>query len=117
MGALPPGGLASRRGGGSSAVVVIPTLNEEQSIAGGAQRSARLGRAHHRGRRRQSRCDRRARRGRRRRLIAAGRGYGRACLAAALAAEAASILVFMDGDGADDPKAIGRLIDRSARSI
>jgi glycosyltransferase involved in cell wall biosynthesis len=43
-------------------------------------------------------------------VIAAGRGYGRACLAGAQAAEAADIVVFMDGDGADDPAAIARLV-------
>ena len=43
-------------------------------------------------------------------VIAAGRGYGRACLAAAEAAVDAEILVFMDGDGADDPSAIERFV-------
>jgi glycosyltransferase involved in cell wall biosynthesis len=42
--------------------------------------------------------------------IAVGRGYGRACLAGAQAADGAEILVYMDGDGADDPAAITRLI-------
>jgi glycosyltransferase involved in cell wall biosynthesis len=42
-------------------------------------------------------------------VIAAGRGYGRACLAGAQAANA-DILVYMDGDGADDPAAIAALI-------
>src|SRR5262249_20532864 len=42
-------------------------------------------------------------------VIAAGRGYGRACLAGAQAADA-EIVVFMDGDGADDPAAIAALI-------
>ena len=42
-------------------------------------------------------------------VIDAGRGYGRACLKAALAAPADAIMVFMDGDGADDPGAIGTL--------
>jgi glycosyltransferase involved in cell wall biosynthesis len=41
--------------------------------------------------------------------IAAGRGYGRACLAGATAAGATDIIVFMDGDGADDPAAIAGL--------
>lgn len=42
----------------------------------------------------------------------AGRGYGRACAAGAAAATAAGagILVFMDGDGADDPRLIPALI-------
>ncbi len=43
-------------------------------------------------------------------VIAAGPGYGRACLAGAQAAEGADILVFMDGDGADDPAGIPALI-------
>jgi glycosyltransferase involved in cell wall biosynthesis len=43
-------------------------------------------------------------------VIAVGRGYGRACLAGAQAADAAEILVYMDGDGADDPAAIARLV-------
>ena len=40
-----------------------------------------------------------------------GRGYGRACLAGAQAAQAEDILVFMDGDGADDPAAIAAMVD------
>ena len=50
-------------------------------------------------------------------VIAAGRGYGRACLRAAEAAADAAILVFMDGDGANDPAEIARLVDpiRSGR--
>ena len=43
-------------------------------------------------------------------VIDAGRGYGRACLKAAMAAPAGAIMVFMDGDGADDPEAIGMLV-------
>jgi glycosyltransferase involved in cell wall biosynthesis len=43
-------------------------------------------------------------------VIAVGRGYGLACLAGAQAAEDADILVYMDGDGADDPAAIAALI-------
>src|SRR2546430_7143396 len=41
----------------------------------------------------------------------AGRGYGRACLAATMAAEEADIVVFMDGDGADDPRSIAALVE------
>jgi glycosyltransferase involved in cell wall biosynthesis len=44
-------------------------------------------------------------------VIDAGRGYGRACLIGAQAAEQADIILFMDGDGADDPTAIGALTD------
>jgi glycosyltransferase involved in cell wall biosynthesis len=43
-------------------------------------------------------------------VIEVGRGYGRACLAAAVAADDADILVFMDGDGADDPASIAALV-------
>lgn len=42
-------------------------------------------------------------------VIAAGRGYGRACLEAARAADA-EIVVFMDGDGADDLRHIADLV-------
>jgi glycosyltransferase involved in cell wall biosynthesis len=44
-------------------------------------------------------------------VIDVGRGYGRACLAGAEAAATDDILVFMDGDGADDPAAIGAMVD------
>jgi glycosyltransferase involved in cell wall biosynthesis len=43
-------------------------------------------------------------------VIAVGRGYGLACLTGARAAADAEIVVFMDGDGADDPAAIAALI-------
>jgi glycosyltransferase involved in cell wall biosynthesis len=44
-------------------------------------------------------------------VIAVGRGYGLACLTGAQAAADADIIVFMDGDGADDPAAIAELIE------
>jgi len=43
-------------------------------------------------------------------VVAIGRGYGLACLKGAQAAAASDIIVFMDGDGADDPAAIAELI-------
>jgi glycosyltransferase involved in cell wall biosynthesis len=43
-------------------------------------------------------------------VISVGRGYGMACLKGAQAAETADIVVFMDGDGADDPAAIAALV-------
>jgi glycosyltransferase involved in cell wall biosynthesis len=43
-------------------------------------------------------------------VIGVGRGYGLACLKGAEAAGTADIVVFMDGDGADDPAAIGALV-------
>jgi glycosyltransferase involved in cell wall biosynthesis len=44
-------------------------------------------------------------------VISVGRGYGLACLIGAQAAAGADIIVFMDGDGADDPAAIAALVD------
>jgi glycosyltransferase involved in cell wall biosynthesis len=92
--------------------VVIPTLNEEASIAGvvsalpsdlvnrvivadGGSTDATAERARAAGAE----------------VIAAGRGYGRACLAGAWAAGDAEIVVFMDGDGADDPAGIAALVE------
>jgi glycosyltransferase involved in cell wall biosynthesis len=43
-------------------------------------------------------------------VVAVGRGYGLACLTGAQAAADADILVYMDGDGADDSTAIAALI-------
>ena len=43
-------------------------------------------------------------------VIAVGRGYGLACLTGAQAAADADIVVFMDGDGADDPAAIAAMV-------
>ena len=100
------------------AVVVIPTLDEAQSIAAvvrsiprplvariivadGGSRDATVRRAQEAGAE----------------VIGAGRGYGRACLAATMAADDADIVVFMDGDGADDPQVIARFLEpiRSGR--
>ena len=107
--------LASDQGAAGKAsaiVVIIPTLDEEQSIADvvrslpraivsrvivadGGSRDATAQRASAAG------AD----------VIDAGPGYGRACLAATVAAEDADIVVFMDGDGADDPQNIARLVE------
>ena len=100
------------------AVVVIPTLDEAQSIAAvvrsiprplvgriivadGGSRDATVRRAQEAGAE----------------VIGAGRGYGRACLSATMAADEADIVVFMDGDGADHPQEIARLLEpiRSGR--
>lgn len=43
-------------------------------------------------------------------VLDVGRGYGRACLMAAIAADGDDIMVFMDGDGADDPASIAALV-------
>jgi glycosyltransferase involved in cell wall biosynthesis len=103
---------AANRGPMPRAAVVIPTLNEEASIGGvvralprdrvsriivadGGSTDATVARARDAG------AD----------VIAAGRGYGRACLAGAEGATDAEIVIFMDGDGADDPASIGALVD------
>jgi len=50
------------------------------------------------------------------RVLALGRGYGRACAAGAEAADGAStILVFLDGDGADRTDLMARLVAPIAR--
>jgi glycosyltransferase involved in cell wall biosynthesis len=91
--------------------VVIPTLNEEAAIGGvvrallaervdrvivadGGSTDATAARAREAGAE----------------VIAAGRGYGRACLAGTEAAPHADIIVFMDGDGADDPASLAALV-------
>ena len=103
--------VAARAAGNAGIAVVIPTLDEEVSIgevvrriprdlmsrvivADGGSSDATAARARAAG------AD----------VIAAGVGYGRACHAAARAAEGCAIVVFMDGDGADDPLALERLI-------
>jgi len=43
-------------------------------------------------------------------ILESQRGYGAACLAGALAAPQADILVFLDGDGSDDPAEIARVL-------
>ena len=43
-------------------------------------------------------------------VISVGRGFGRACLLGAQAADSSDIVVFMDGDGADDPEFIAALV-------
>lgn len=43
-------------------------------------------------------------------VISAGRGFGRACLLGAQAADNSDIIAFMDGDGADDPDFITTLV-------
>src|SRR5437868_3393474 len=45
-------------------------------------------------------------------VIAAGKGYGQACLTGALSVEDCDIVVFMDGDGADDAQAIRQIVAR-----
>jgi glycosyltransferase involved in cell wall biosynthesis len=92
-------------------VVVIPTLNEEQSIGDVVRRIPRDPVSRVIVADDGSRDDTVARAAAAgAEVIDAGRGYGRACLAGALAAEDADVIVFMDGDGADDPAAIDDLV-------
>ena len=91
-------------------ILAIPTLNEEESIgpllraiprdhvdgmivADGGSTDATVTRA----------------RGEGATVLDAGRGYGRACFRAAQSAPPNAILVYMDGDGADDPALISAL--------
>jgi glycosyltransferase involved in cell wall biosynthesis len=104
---LPGGALASAR-----VAVAIPALNEEASIAAvvaaiprplasriivadGGSRDATAAAAAAAGAQ----------------VIAAGRGYGRACWRATELADDAEIMVFMDGDGADDPASLAALVE------
>ena len=102
--------------GAGAVTVVIPTLNEAETIAAviatvrvplprplvrevivadGGSTDATAARATAAGAR----------------VLAAGRGYGRACAAGAAAADPAStILVFLDGDGADRADLLHRLV-------
>jgi glycosyltransferase involved in cell wall biosynthesis len=103
---------AARGAATSPVVVIIPTLDEEHSIADvvtsiprsivsriivadSGSSDATAARA------RQAGAD----------VIDVERGYGRACRNAVAAAVDADIVVFMDGDGADDPRAIARLVE------
>lgn len=50
------------------------------------------------------------------RVVAAGRGYGRACLRGAIeAGSETEIIVFMDGDGSDHPEVVAALVEPIAR--
>lgn len=94
--------------------LIIPTLNEAESIAAVVRevpRSAVDSIIVADGGSIDDTCARAAAAGAS--IVRAGRGYGRACLAGAMAADA-EILVFMDGDGADDPSVIGELVRRIA---
>jgi len=92
--------------------VVIPTFNEAESIGAVVAELPRgiVGRVivvdggstdETRQRAREAGAD----------VIEVGRGYGLACLTGAQAAAGADIVVFMDGDGADDPSAIAAMVE------
>jgi len=92
-------------------VVVIPTFNEAESIAAVVAEIPRdvVGRVIVADGGSTDDTQERARRAGAE-VIAVGRGYGLACLKGAHAALAGDIVVFMDGDGADDPAAIATLV-------
>jgi glycosyltransferase involved in cell wall biosynthesis len=109
--AEPASPLRPAPGAAEVVVVAIPALNEEASIADvvagipralasrvivadGGSSDATMARAADAGAQ----------------VIEAGKGYGRACWRAAQAAADADIMVFMDGDGADDPLSLAALI-------
>ena len=95
----------------SRVVVAIPALNEEASIADVVAGIARAGASRvivADGGSSDATAARAASAGAQ--VIAAGKGYGRACWQATQAAKDAEIMVFMDGDGADDPMSLAALI-------
>jgi glycosyltransferase involved in cell wall biosynthesis len=102
--------VGSRKAG--AVVVVIPALNEEASIGGviaGLPRTIVSRIIVVDGGSRDDTVTRAASAGAE--VLAVGPGYGRACFKAAIAAADAEIVVFMDGDGADDPHAIADLVE------
>jgi glycosyltransferase involved in cell wall biosynthesis len=105
----PPNSLAQRERDGVT--VVIPTFNEAESIAAVIDELPRdiVGRIIVAdGGSTDGTPDKARRAGAE--VISVGRGYGLACLKGAEAASAADIVVFMDGDGADDPAFINALV-------
>jgi glycosyltransferase involved in cell wall biosynthesis len=91
--------------------VIIPTLDEAESIGAVVRAIPRTSVAHvivADGGSRDATAAQAALAGAE--VLHAGRGYGQACLAAAERAADADILVFMDGDGADDPASITALV-------
>jgi glycosyltransferase involved in cell wall biosynthesis len=112
MQALSIGGTVPPAAAPTDIVVIIPVLDEEQSIgevvrqipralvsrvivADGGSRDTTTAVARNAGAE----------------VIDVGPGYGRACSTATMAAQGAAIVVFMDGDGADDPAAIASLVE------
>jgi glycosyltransferase involved in cell wall biosynthesis len=102
---------ARPRPGGAAVVVAIPALNEQDSIAQVVAGIPRALASHvivADGGSTDATAARAAAAGAR--VIAAGKGYGRACWEATQAATDADIMVFMDGDGADDPASLTALV-------
>jgi glycosyltransferase involved in cell wall biosynthesis len=102
----------------SNVSVIIPALNEEAPIAGVVRESLATGVPNDVIVVDNGSTDRTAERARgaAARVIAAPRGYGRACAAGvrALSPEC-QIVVFLDGDGSDVPALMNQLVDPIAR--
>jgi glycosyltransferase involved in cell wall biosynthesis len=116
---LDPGAAPVRETRLTGVCVVIPVLNEEASIGGvieriprdavdeiivadGGSKDRTIEIARAKGAR----------------VLNAGKGYGRACLAGALAAsERSRIIVYMDGDGSDFPEEIPKLVAPIAEDV
>jgi glycosyltransferase involved in cell wall biosynthesis len=98
--------------GAASVAVVIPTFNEAESIASVVSELPRdiVGRIIVADGGSTDETQQRARDAGAE-VIVVGRGYGLACLTGAQAAQRGDIVVFMDGDGADDPSAIAALVE------
>ena len=95
----------------TNVVVAIPTLNEQDSIEAVVCDLQRVGVNRivvADGGSTDATAERALRAGAE--VIDAGRGYGRACIAAADMAADNDVIVFMDGDGADDPGSIGAMV-------
>jgi glycosyltransferase involved in cell wall biosynthesis len=106
---LPPNSLPQQ--GRERVTVVIPTFNEAESIASVIEEMPRdvVDRVIVAdGGSTDGTADKARRAGAE--VISVGRGYGLACLKGAEAAGNSDIVVFMDGDGADNPAAIDALV-------
>jgi len=119
---LDDGPAVRSNGEGSSAprlsvAVVIPVLNEEEAIGGVIDRIPRHAVSEiivADGGSTDRTVD--IARAKGARVIDAGKGYGRACLLGAMAADdACGVIVTMDGDGADFPEMIPTLVEPIAR--
>jgi glycosyltransferase involved in cell wall biosynthesis len=93
-------------------VAVVPALDEEATIAGVAGGAAAtcdevvvVDNASH------DRTAARAGAAGARVVREPRRGYGAACLTGALAADPESVLLFLDGDGSDDPEALASVVE------
>jgi glycosyltransferase involved in cell wall biosynthesis len=102
----------------SNVSVIIPTLNEEETIAGVVRECLATGVPNDLIVVDNGSTDRTAERARGAgaRVVAAPRGYGRACAAGVRAVSPeCDVVVFLDGDGSDVPALMNQLVDPIAR--